>query len=254
MVVQMVQSFVIVLVSFFLVMIIIPIIHVHHIITHRELIVNQKSYSNNNFPIENSNFNNRQVTDFRTNNLPTFNTREIRKNAESEYRSEYVPYSPEYYQPLRQKPRTIGRRLEVGKDYIFRNEEQKKSTPLLNLAEYHIPAALKKKLQLLDSDLVLDDDFEIPDISETNFNEKREDEEEEKVKENEENDENEEKEEKEEEEEEENEEKKKNLLFNLLLKILKLIMLWNLKKMKKMKNLKFVRNLKKLKNLKMLLN
>ena len=165
-----------------------------------------KSYSNNNFPIENSNFNNRQVTDFRTNNLPTFNTREIRKNAESEYRSEYVPYSPEYYQPLRQKPRTIGRRLEVGKDYIFRNEEQKKSTPLLNLAEYHIPAALKKKLQLLDSDLILDDDFELPDISETNFNEKREDEEEEKVKENEENDENEEKEEKE--EKEENEEKK----------------------------------------------
>ena len=134
-----------------------------------------KNYnSNNKFSIENPSFNNREVTNFRNNNLPTFNTREIRKNAESEYRSEYVPYSPEYYQPLRQKPRTMGRRLEVGRDYVFRNEEQKKSSPIINYGEYRIPSALKKKLQLLDSDLVLDDDFEIPDISETNFNEKHE--------------------------------------------------------------------------------
>ena len=124
--------------------------------------------SNGNGQVTN-NFNNDRLNTLKY-NLSPMNGREVRKNAESEYRSEYVPYSPEYYQPIRSKGRSKGKRLDVGKDnYIFRNGEKKDDNPIYsyNGSQYRIPSALKKKLAMLENDLNLEEDFDFPDISDT---------------------------------------------------------------------------------------
>ena len=124
--------------------------------------------SNGNGQVTN-NFNNDRLNALKY-NLSPMNGREVRKNAESEYRSEYVPYSPEYYQPIRSKGRSKGKRLDVGKDnYIFRNGEKKDDNPIYsyNGSQYRIPSALKKKLAMLENDLNLEEDFDFPDISDT---------------------------------------------------------------------------------------
>ncbi len=64
---------------------------------------------------------------------------------ETEYNSEYVPYSPEYYQPIK----GLGKRLDIDKKQPFR-DEQKNNGSFVEYGKYDIPPALLKKLKMLE--------------------------------------------------------------------------------------------------------
>ncbi len=94
-------------------------------------------------------------------------TGEISKNPQSEYRTEYVPYSPEYYQPLFQKRIFNGKRLRSETGFIFKNEKNKKRS--FKYGEYKLPEELIRKLQKIEGDSSgPDSEVEYPEYSETN--------------------------------------------------------------------------------------
>ena len=69
---------------------------------------------------------------------------------ETEYNSEYVPYSPEYYQPIK----GLGKRLDIDKKQPFR-DEQKNNGSFVEYGKYDIPPALLKKLKMLENQNVV---------------------------------------------------------------------------------------------------
>jgi hypothetical protein len=69
------------------------------------------------------------------------------KISETEYNSEYVPYSPEYYQPIK----GLGRRLDIDRKQPFR-EEKINNGSYGEYGKYDIPPALMKKLKMLEKE------------------------------------------------------------------------------------------------------
>ena len=97
----------------------------------------------------------------------SIHTGEISKNPQSEYRAEYVPYSPEYYQPLFQKRIFNGKRLRSETGFIFKNEKNKKRA--FKYGEYKLPEELIRKLQKIEGNSSgPDSEVEYPEFSETN--------------------------------------------------------------------------------------
>ena len=69
------------------------------------------------------------------------------KISETEYNSEYVPYSPEYYQPIK----GLGRRLDIDRKQPFR-EEKINNGSFGEYSKYDIPPALMRKLKMLEKE------------------------------------------------------------------------------------------------------
>ena len=78
---------------------------------------------------------------------PKLSSKNNKNNLISEYDSEYVPYSPEFYVPIYSKNKGL-KRLE-NHDSIFRKETKKKRN-YDNYGNYKLPYNLKKQLEALE--------------------------------------------------------------------------------------------------------
>ena len=77
----------------------------------------------------------------------SYNKYNNNKNSDTEYNSEYVAYSREYYQPTR----GLGKRLDLDKKMPFREDSKvNNDNNIGEYGKYDIPPALMKKLKMLE--------------------------------------------------------------------------------------------------------
>ena len=108
-------------------------------------VVNEAQYQYK--PEESKNLLDKRYSSFRNNLNPKLNSKNNKNNLISEYDSEYVPYSPEFYVPIYSKNKGL-KRLE-NHDSIFRKETKKKRN-YDNYGNYKLPPNLKKQLEALE--------------------------------------------------------------------------------------------------------
>ena len=108
-------------------------------------VVNEAQYQYK--PEESKRLMDKRYSSFRNNLNPTIGSRN-KNTLISEYDSEYVPYSPEFYVPIYSKNKGL-KRLE-NNDSIFRKEIKKKKN-YDNIGNYKLPFNLKKQLEALET-------------------------------------------------------------------------------------------------------
>jgi hypothetical protein len=109
-------------------------------------VVNEAQYQYK--PEESKNLRDNRYSSFRNNLNPKIGGNSNKNNLISEYDSEYVPYSPEFYVPIYTKNKGL-KRLE-NHDSIFRKEtKQKKKYD--KYGNYKLPYNLKKQLEALEN-------------------------------------------------------------------------------------------------------